>query len=175
MTSRCEFGHGNHGLARAAMGTVSVSNHLAVAAQMRIHRPQRKRTRCSIESAIWKVEWVTVPRRQYDAFNEAREEGVASTVSRRRYVERVVQPNLGDHMVSSVVTPPFCGVALVDSPISVRSEEASDAPCGVGGARITCDCRDSITQQEGRGPTWRVPARSPWTSPFPERGRRFVP
>ena len=47
MTCRCEFGLGNGGFARVAMGTVSGSNPLAEAAQMQTRRRQRKRTQCS--------------------------------------------------------------------------------------------------------------------------------
>ena len=52
MTNRCEFGLGNGGFARVAMGTVSGSNPLAVAVQMQTRRRQRKRTQCSTVSSM---------------------------------------------------------------------------------------------------------------------------
>ncbi|MBE3115693.1 hypothetical protein IMZ68_00670 [Candidatus Bathyarchaeota archaeon] len=47
MTIQCEFGLGNGGFAQVAMGTVSRSNPLSVAAQMQTRRRQRERTQCS--------------------------------------------------------------------------------------------------------------------------------
>ena len=60
--------------------------------------------------------------------------------------------NFGGRIASGAVIPSFCGMAPVAQPISVRSERAGDAPCGVGGVRSIGDGEDSITSHERRNP-----------------------
>jgi len=105
----------------------------------------------------------------------SRRGGAASPVSRWWDAEKVRRTNLGDRMTSGAFIRPICRMAPVAQPISVRSEAAGDASCGVREAHSTGDGRDSITLQEGRGLAWCTPVHGSWMSPFPERGRRFVP
>jgi len=79
--------------------------------------------------------------------------GAASPVSRWWHAEKAIRGNSGGQTASGAVIPPLCEVAPVASPISA-GERACDALSGVGGAHTTRDFRDSITLNEGRGPTW---------------------
>ncbi len=105
MTNRCEFGLGNGGFARVAMGTVSGSNPLAEAAQKQNRRRQRKRTQCSTVSSLKEgrasanyAKTITVPHPQSTC-------GAASSVSRRSHAGKAIQGNLGDPTLSRAVTP----------------------------------------------------------------------
>jgi len=154
MTCRCEFGNGNCWFARLAKGTVSGSNPMAVAAQMRLCGPQRERTQCSTVRSGWEGRASRLMRRLTRChLHEPTCDGIASPVSRRWHAEKAMEGNLGDRMVSSVPMSPFCGVGLVAWPISLAGERAGDAPCGVGWAHSIHEVRDSITLMKRRGPT----------------------
>jgi len=168
MTSRWKFGNGNDGLARVAMGTVSGAIRWLKLSRCESADCSESEHACSTDSAIWEVERVTGPRRQNGALYEARREGVAPAVSRWWYAEKVVQANLGDHTVSSIVAQPFCWVLLVALPINPKGETAGKALCGVREARGISDARDSITLEERRGLTWCMPTLGSWRSPFPK-------
>ena len=150
MTYRCEFGLGNRGFARVAMGTVSGSNPLAVAAQMQTRRRQRKRTQCSTVSSLKEgrasanyAKTITVPHPQSTC-------GAASSVSRRSHAGKAIQDNLGDPMVPRAVTQLSCLTALVALTISSLSEGSGNASWGVGEARSIGEGGDSITLLERR-------------------------
>ncbi len=157
MTSRCKFGHGNQGLARADMGTASGSNPLAEAVQMQTHRRQRKRTQCSTESSRRDGRASANCAKAITASSTSVQPNCDATspVSRRSHAGKVMQGNLGDRMVSRAVIQPFCcWMALVASTISSSSEGPGEAPCGVREARSIDEGSDSITLQERRGLAW---------------------
>ena len=151
MTSRCEFGLGNGGFARVAMGTVSGSNPLAVAVQMQTRRRQRKRTQCSTVSSLKEGRASANYAKAIMAPLPKSTCGVTSSVSRRSHVGKAIRGNLGDRMMSRVVTQLSCSMALVALTISSLSEGSGNASCGVGEARSICDGSDSITLQKRRG------------------------
>lgn len=150
MANRCKFGHGNCGSARAAKGTASGSNLMAVAGLMRICGPQRKRTQCSTERSEWEGRASRLMRR----LSRCRlwepvivdDDGTASPVSRQWHAEKAMEANLGGRVVSSA--------KLVALPISPRrrDETAGDASCGVGWAHSI----DSTTLTERKGPYLRA-------------------
>jgi hypothetical protein len=150
MTYRCEFGFGNPRLARVAMGTVSGSNSLSVAVQMRTCRRQRERTQCSTvsfkEEGRASCEWA----KTNTASHPKSICGVASSVSRRSYVGKAIQGNSRDPMTSRVVIQRLsCLLTLVASTISA-SEGLSDALWGVGEAHSIGEGGDSITAPKRR-------------------------
>jgi len=148
MTCRCEFGRGNYGLAHVAMGTVRVSNSLAVAAQMRIRRPQRKRTRISTVRSVREGRAGSLHAKAVMVPSLSPCGGTISPVSWWWYAEKAVGGNLGDHTASERVK-----MRSVARPISPQGETVGEAPCGVRRAHSICDVRDSITLIERRGPT----------------------
>jgi len=170
MTSRCKFGRGNHGLAHVAMGTVRVSNPLAVAAQMQIRRRQRKRTQCSTESSRRDGRASANCAKAIMASHSTQpNRDATSPVSRRSHAEKVMQGNLGDRMVSGIVVQPFCWTVPVVRTISSSSEGSGDAPCGVREAHSIGDAEDSITSEERRGLAWMHDRSGFMDESIPER------
>lgn len=150
MTCRCEFGVGNRGFARLAMGTVSGSNSLAEAAQVRIRRRQQKRTRCSTVSVVREGRARRRSAKTTTASHQKSNCGVASSVSRRPHVEKAIQGNLRDPMTSRVLNQQLLVLlTLVAKAISV-SEGSGNALWGVGWVRSISDVGDSITPMERR-------------------------
>ncbi len=180
MTSRCEFDIGNQGPARLERGTVSGAIRWLKLPDSQARRPQRKRTRistvrqnqggragvrtakaitassvepegkCPLDSGSlckWLLSGTNECTRWQACFG-----GVAPSVSWWWYAGKVMWGNFGDRMVSGAVIQLFCWMAPVAPPISVRSERAGEAPCGVGGVHTICDARDSITLEERRNP-----------------------
>jgi hypothetical protein len=149
-TCQCEFGLGNRGFARVAMDTVSRSNSLTVAVQTQTRRRQRKRTCCSTVSTINQEGRASqVCAKTIMAPYAESISGAASSVSRRSHVGKVLQGNLGDPMMSRVVTQPTCLTALVDSTIS-KCEGLINASWGVGEAHSIGEGGDSITLPKRR-------------------------
>ena len=166
MTSRCEFGRGNDGLAHVAMGTASGSNPLVVAAQMRIRGRQRKRTQCSTvrsrkegRAGLVYAKAITVPSRSPC-------DDTASSVSRWSYAEKAMGGNLGDHAASGRLK-----VRPVARPINPQGETVGEALRGVRWAHTTREIGDSITPMEGRGPTCGQGRSGPTEGAIPERVR----
>jgi hypothetical protein len=90
MTCRCEFGVGNRGFARLAMGTVSGSNSLAEAVQMRARRRQHKRTRCSTVSVVKEGRARRRSAKTITASHPKSNCDVASSVSRRPHAGKAI-------------------------------------------------------------------------------------
>ena len=150
MTCRCEFGDGNRGLARLAMGTVSGSNSLAGAAQMQTCRRQRKRTQGSTVSfkeegraSCECAKTITAPHPKSNC-------DVASSVLQWSYAGKAIQGNSRDPMMSRVLNQQLLVLlTLVAAAISF-CEGSGDALWGVGEAHSIVDVGDSITPRERR-------------------------
>ena len=152
MTCRCEFGVGNRGFARLAMGTVSGSNSLTEAAQMRVHRRQQKRTRCSTVSVVREGRARRRCAKTITASHPKSNCGAASPVSRRPHVGKAIQGNLRDPMTSRVLNQQrLVLLTLVAKTISV-SKGSGNASWGVGWVRSIGEVGDSITPMERRSP-----------------------
>jgi len=150
MTNRCKFGLGNSGLAQVAMGTASMSNHPAVAAQMQTCRPQRKRTRCSSERSRGEGRAGGHHAKAIMVSSSAHVDGTTSPLLQWWHAGKAVGVNSGDRILSR---------GLVAPSISM-SEVMGKAVCGVGGAHSIDEAEDSITSEERRGLTWCMPVRS---------------
>ena len=152
MTCRCEFGVGNRGFARLAMGTVSGSNSLAEAAQMRAYRRQQKRTRCSTVSGVREGRARRRSAKTITASHPKSNCGAASSVSRRPHVGKAIQGNLRDPMTSRVLNRQLLVLLTLVAKTISESEGSGEALWGVGWARSISDVGDSITLAEKRSP-----------------------
>ena len=150
MTSQCKFDLGNRGLAQAAMGTVSESNLLSVAARMRTCRRQHKRTQGSTVSANEERRASTVCAKAIMTALQQFTCVVSSSVSRRSHAGKAIQGNLGEPITSKVLNQQrLVLLTLVAAAISF-CEGSGDALWGVGEAHSIGECGDSITPREKR-------------------------
>lgn len=150
MTNRWKFGLGNNGLAQVAMGTASMSNHLAVAAQMQTCRPQRKRTRCSSERSEWEGRASRPYAKASMVSSLVHIDGTTSPLLQWWHAGKVVGVNSGDRILSRSLVAPSISIG----------EMMGKAICGVGGAHSIDETEDSITSEERRGLTWCMLALS---------------
>jgi len=174
MTCQCEFGLGNGGFARVAMGTVSWSNPLSVAVQMQTRRRQRKRTQCS---TVRHMKERRASRHRAKAIMTPYPKsicGVSSSVSRRSHAGKAIWGNLGDPMTFRVVIQRLsCLLTLAALTISA-SERSGDALWGVGEARSIGEGGDSITLLERRSLTCMCDCFGFMNESIPPQGsRRF--
>jgi hypothetical protein len=173
MTCLCKLGLGSRGLTRVAMGTVSGSNSLAVAVQMRACRRQHGRTRCSTVSFKQEGRASRALAKTNTAPHPKSICGVASSVLQRSHAGKAIQGNSRDPMSSRIVNRRLlCLLILVAETISV-SEGSGDALWGVGEAHSIVEGGDSITPLERRSLACMHDYSEFKNESIPVGGRRF--